>query len=577
MNYKWLRSAVSLKPYEDSLLSPQGNFWIGFVRLIVGAMAMVEGSSWSYIGSFLGTTPLTSFIFGIFLGVIVFIFVWAVDVSLMSLDVDAYRHTLQKPKEDELYGETSTLSFNSSDSQTSASYKHLLSFNKIVEYLKWPIIPVGWRSILVIISVLVCAPFISMYVLRSDIDHELEARFQVRLEQIKNEKLAARSHELKENYKQVAAAQIESQQRYESWVDANNIYRREVAGTGESRRHGDGAAAKAALLVSKSAEAEYKVAQARLQELKKNQDVTNSGNEIIELEKAAQANDFNTLRIRYGIQEIPNSFLARNSVLKSFEGKPEFKRIEYSVYSLLTFLVMALFLLKYFEPATVRIYFSEARQSIWREYNHGVYDYLLEEKHKSSARKSGGMTVLFFCELWDNVIAPALADKDYTKAMAKVQLVKDENENRLKRIRTLRESILNTEKAIDERQKELEIVSHEHTRLVEAVNELRRLEKNLISSLERETSDEVLPDINDRLEEIKNSINEKTSSVNNSHSKKTSANVDLVLLNKELAQHTKTLSRLEAELAPVLALLKETEAKQLELAKVALQRVTAKK
>ncbi|MFY9261768.1 MAG: hypothetical protein WAO71_14850, partial [Gallionella sp.] len=57
---EWFFAAMALKPHGDDLLSPQAHLWIGFVRIIVGALALIEGLSWAYVGSFLGRGTLTT-------------------------------------------------------------------------------------------------------------------------------------------------------------------------------------------------------------------------------------------------------------------------------------------------------------------------------------------------------------------------------------------------------------------------------------------------------------------------------------------------------------------------------------
>ncbi|MFY9261429.1 MAG: hypothetical protein WAO71_13085, partial [Gallionella sp.] len=174
----------------------------------------------------------------------------------------------------------------------------------------------------------------------------------------------------------------------------------------------------------------------------------------------------------FGILDVPDSFVARNKVMRdSFEGKPEFRRVEYSVYSLLSFLATALFLLKYFEPKSVEIYFSEAMQSHWHDYTLGKYDELLDHRNKSINRADSNMSPFYFCQLWDEAIVPSFGNGGYLHALTKVQKIYNENHEDLETLEGYKKLLV--VKAEEQ---------HRHEAVVTQVRaKLKRLESDLVN------------------------------------------------------------------------------------------------
>jgi hypothetical protein len=567
---KWLSAAFWLKPYGDDLLSPQAHFWIGFVRLIVLALASIEGLSWAYVGSFLGRGTLTTWFFGSLLGMVIFIFIWGVDVSLMSLDVSEYRKAIRhKTKGNADKNESGEIEQNESE------FANKFSWERTWEFIKWPVLPVGIRTLLVVISVLVTAPFISMYVLQSEIEHELLNRFQSSYELVKKTKLQSIEAQMRERQQREIQAQLDVQARLENWNKAQVAYAQEVAGKGVSGRYGDGVAARAAQMIANTNKLEYELARKRLQEIEKDRLLpTPADKELLELEDAAKNKKFDVLRVRFGILDVPDSFVARNKVMReAFEGKPEFKRVEFSVYSLLSFLAAALFLLKYFEPASVEVYFSEARQSQWREYTQGTYDHFLKDGNKSIQRNERKMSPLYFCQLWDEVIWAGDRNKDYADAANHVETIRSQNKEKLNNL-TEHENKFNYES--EELQKQNNVVSEKTSVLNKLKVDYKNLqdakeitERNALNNIDLAKSQQYVNIMSGLEADIATIVGEIASATKNL----SDANFTQEVIQKRKDAAEEQLQQLRTALQPVLDLIEMLDRKNRDLAQAAITRV----
>src|SRR6185436_3394956 len=76
----------TLRPYGDALCSPAARLWMACSATAVFLMATAEASAWSYVGFFLGT-GVWRYPGAILLGAIVFLLVWILDSTLLTIDV----------------------------------------------------------------------------------------------------------------------------------------------------------------------------------------------------------------------------------------------------------------------------------------------------------------------------------------------------------------------------------------------------------------------------------------------------------------------------------------------------------
>lgn len=460
----WLWSALALKPYGNRLLSPGGHLWIGFVRLIVGALALVEGVSWAYVGSLAGgTSGWLSWLFALVLGCIIFVFVWGVDVSLMSLDLDSAA-TGKRQRQAK-----APAASGGEGSDVPSDEMPVSLWQRFLDYWSWPLMPVGIRTALVLLSLVVTAPFISMYVFRAEISHELENRFQANLEKVKTQKLEELAVQKGKQQDDIGKAQEQVNEANTRYQEALKDYRQEVAGQSATGRYGDGPAARANLLVAERLKQELDKQLSNLERLAKAAPELPAAAQLQALEEAALRKDFATLRVRFGVQDVPDSFVARSKVVtEKFIGTEEFNRVELAVQSLLGFLAGALFLLKYFQPQSVRIYFNEERQDQWHEYALGTYDRLLKPDDKAARLQEGRpMAPQYFVRLWDQSIAPAISDQGLAEASAKVQAVESAHQTDLAAHAACRATIGELNEKIEQTHQEMNAKTKESQRLAD--------------------------------------------------------------------------------------------------------------
>jgi hypothetical protein len=90
---------LSLKPYGEVLLTSGAATWIFVARIIVLLMASAEAISWGYLGS-LFSTGWRAYASSIIAGGFIFIVIWGLDVTLMTLDRSGplFEETIAKRK-----------------------------------------------------------------------------------------------------------------------------------------------------------------------------------------------------------------------------------------------------------------------------------------------------------------------------------------------------------------------------------------------------------------------------------------------------------------------------------------------
>src|SRR5688500_16689307 len=80
-----LARRLALKPYGDELLTRSADFWLFSARLIILTMAAAEGIAWGYMGALMSrSNPLIA---AAIAGSFVFILVWIIDATFMTLDL----------------------------------------------------------------------------------------------------------------------------------------------------------------------------------------------------------------------------------------------------------------------------------------------------------------------------------------------------------------------------------------------------------------------------------------------------------------------------------------------------------
>lgn len=319
-----LLKLAALRPYGYHLLTPAASVWFLFMAFLVSIMAIVEGSAWGIISTYVIPHPYKTA--AVFVGLIVFALIWIFDSSLVTLDLS----TLPRGDHEEL--------------QRNPTFRLFFSSR------------LGWGALLriavITTSLLVTAPLLTQLLLSQDIEEALDRqRGEIRVKLITNvtrlyglklDKLNKFLHDLRINLTE------------------------EIAGRGQSGRFGDGPVAKAIRGQINIYEREAKKVQQQIEQ-------------EIEFIKTSEAK---TLANRYGVAALENTFGNRRqtqrSLLKSSDNQ-QYKTLELLARVFLSFLFIGLVGLKFFQPRSVGMYLNEHLQDMYLRYVSGGLDDSIEE------------------------------------------------------------------------------------------------------------------------------------------------------------------------------------------------------
>ena len=240
------------------------------------------------------------------------------------------------------------------------------------------VLSIGTRVGLVALSMYITAPFLAQLMFNDDIERAL-----------RDERLAlratARQTLLEPISGRLATLQTQLDER-RSALDA------EVAGAGRSGKYGDGVAARQIRATVGAIEGERAALTAEQQRLAAEFDGMNDA----------------ALAERFKLAMPGDSFQERARTLAAIKND-SYRLTERAVQAFLGFLFVALVLLKLFEPRSVKVYFSERLQGLYRQYRGGLFDPHLEPAERSVG--SAPMSALRF-EDWCLNTYPAVRARD---------------------------------------------------------------------------------------------------------------------------------------------------------------------
>lgn len=315
---------LSLRPYGDSLLTPAAAFWIFAVRIAILLMAAAEAMAWSYAAFYLATGG-ARWAAGIGAFIFTFATVCLIDASLMTLDRWArkydHRITLEEPPH---------------------------RWDRLRDVLS-----IGTRVALIALSMYITAPFLAQLMFNDDIERALrDERTAIR----------ANARQWLLDPPRVRAESLQKQlDERRAALDA------EVAGGGLSGRYGDGVAARQIRATIETLTKEHASVVAEHQRLATEFDGMSD----------------EALAARFNLALPGDSFQERARVLANIKGQ-NYVLTERAVQAFLGFLFFALILLKLFEPRSVKVYFSERLQGLWRQYQGGLFDAQLDPAERSN-------------------------------------------------------------------------------------------------------------------------------------------------------------------------------------------------
>ena len=327
----------SIKPYGDFLCTPGASYWIACIRLVIIVMALSEAIAWGYLGSLFGRGPVGYIAAGIAF-LFVFIIIWIIDVSFVTLDLSR------------------------------AHYDRAIMRKKVSTWVDNTKISIGLlgRVAIVVVSLSISAPFIAQIVFMQDIDNEMERQNLARVDAMSDSLLAARDVE-------VAALDSLILEKEAELVT-------ETAGQGASGNYGFGPVTQA---MERNIQ---RLKDERMAKIEEKDELEESFRTLSTVEFARQ----------YNVDLVDNGVQARSAILSSLAENPEYKTAKRAITAFLAFIFAALVLLKLFQPRSVKIYYNEKLQDLYKEYLTGNLNKWISKEEQYPGEGPSRMSPLRF-------------------------------------------------------------------------------------------------------------------------------------------------------------------------------------
>jgi hypothetical protein len=333
---KPLMQYVQLRPHGEKMLLSSARFWFRSVSVLILAMAISEAVAWAYLGYLFGSGT-GRYITATFAGGIMFIVVWIIDTSLVTLDRAWGEHAraLLGARKQSWFGNIA---------------RDVFRF--------------GLRIGLLLASLTVSSPYLAQVVFHRDIEAVLSTEAVNAL----NDGRAKIATQFGDS---LAALRKEI-------IDKRAEYETEVAGKGRSGRYGAGPAAQAMLGDLQKLEEE------------RNKQLAHKDEALIGFDSLAknwQANRSQIVAL-YNLRLPEISISENRRVLDELRKRPENQATELAVKAFLAIVFSGLLLLKMFEPSSVRLYLSEVLQQEYDRYLAGAFDAMLPPFERSTQAKA---------------------------------------------------------------------------------------------------------------------------------------------------------------------------------------------
>ncbi|HKV94473.1 MAG TPA: DUF4407 domain-containing protein [Candidatus Angelobacter sp.] len=318
-----------LEPHGKRLMTSSTSFWLFSARIMICTMALSESVAWGYLGFLFGQGSIR-WITAAFMGIVIFLVVYMIDVSLITLDRAWKEHSR------EILGQKSP------------------RFG-IMNFVTF-----GLRILLLVGSLTITAPYLAQIVFHNDIQ-----RF------VDNEAAT-----------EIDATRRQIVERYDTKVIAKNAeitdqrtrYEQEVAGKGPSGRYGSGPAAQAML-------ADVKKLEDDRESLLKEKAAALKAYDALAIDWRTNQDK---LAANYNVKIPQVSILENRKALEELGQRPEFRSTELAIKGFLAFIFAGLIMLKLFEPSSVRLYMSDVLQQEYNRYLAGSFDYVLPTTERST-------------------------------------------------------------------------------------------------------------------------------------------------------------------------------------------------
>ena len=315
-----------LRPYGRNLLRPTASIWIFFMSLLAISLATIEGMVWGFTSSIILNEELKYV--PIFIGVIVGVFIWIFDASLIQLDTSKPIFDTGKP-----HGKNAISRF------FSAIFSSRLG---------WGILA---RLIILSISLYFTAPMLGQLFLEKEITR--------RMNDSNNEKVSQLIIKAEEEFNTKILALEKNKEELEVEL------RKEIAGNGGSGSFGFGPVARE---ISRQIESTTK----DIEELKKNRKET--------LEKLTNASPEEIAKAS-GLSLDQDSYETRERIRKELlaeTGGMAKSELLAKVFLILLFSVIIV--LKMFQGKSVEVYYNDELQELYEKYLNGFFNSKLDKR-----------------------------------------------------------------------------------------------------------------------------------------------------------------------------------------------------
>ena len=350
--FKTVLRHMQMHPHGDRLLSSGASFWLFGARVLVLAMAAAEALAWGYLGYLFGD-GWVQWVTAFLTGIVIFLVVWMIDVSLLTLDRASEEHALQ------IFGE-----------RPKGGNRTLRTG-----------FAVGTRIFVVVASLTITAPYLSQLVFHKEIHQWIEAEATKKIDKARVDLMAMHAENLAEKDFEIQQKRIK--------LEA------EVAGAGVSGVYGKGPAA---IEIEQSILA---LERDRAQLDKEQKGILTA----FEADVATWRDNPGDLATRYNLVLPQSSILSNREALMALRKRPEHQQTELAIKAFLGFIFVGLLILKLFEPRSIKLYLSEVLQGENQRYLAGSFDHLLPENEQSTA-DTEAMTPQRLYDFLVNVWAP---------------------------------------------------------------------------------------------------------------------------------------------------------------------------
>lgn len=371
---------LTLKTYHNNLLTTGGSTYLTVVSFIMILAAFSEGFAWGFLGSTF--TPEAPVIGWVGLGSFVFLLMWFFDRSLASADLLKNEHAKTLNGLEKENFSIKTFFKNSS--------------------------PFIARFGIVILSLIITAPFLTQLVFKADIENRMLDQYKHNILLARETGLTTRDNKINELEKLVNSTNDKLQTELSG-----------KSGTGYGRGY-----------VSDSIERQLNTIQS---DLKIARVERNSF-----LEKFDQAVDRGTEEElkKYGITIAKDSPIFRQQAIDDFKSQPAFQNTDQAVHIFLFILGFILISAKLMQPRTLQMYFSSRLQEKWALYKLGSFDKYLPEQERSTLLLQTNQAIP---EEFEEIIIQYVKDQSDRKAQEILLLKEQERMNREKQQHLLAE------------------------------------------------------------------------------------------------------------------------------------------